>query len=122
MVNEWNGRGFRICLERVPWLPLYRVRGQDAYKAGGSPDRRVESLREVLANLACKLRHLLVHVRSWLSSWSSGRVATGYGVVLLCRPWRHCSLDGGSSAVLCNAVSVVAFIIVSWFPGASYPK
>jgi hypothetical protein len=32
----------------VPWLPLYRVQGQ--------------GLREVLANLACKLRRLMEHV------------------------------------------------------------
>jgi hypothetical protein len=41
------------------WVPLYRVRGQGIYKGKGSPDRRVMSLREVLANLACKLRHLM---------------------------------------------------------------
>jgi hypothetical protein len=52
----------------VSWLPLYRVWGQGAYKGGGSLDRRVVSLREVLANLACKLRHLVVHVYAWLSS------------------------------------------------------
>ena len=92
------------------------------YKSGGSPDQRVESLREGLANLACKLRRLPVHVRSWLSSWSSSHVAVGCDVVLLCRLWRHCSLDGGSSAVLCNAVSVMAFVIVSWFPVVSYLK
>ena len=109
-------------LERVPWLSLYRVRGQGAYKLGGSPNRRVESLREGLANIACKLRYLLVHVRSWLSSWSSGRVAIGCGVALLCQPWWHCSLDDDSSVVLCNMVSIVAFVIVSWFLGASYLK
>ena len=89
---------------------------------GGSPDRRVESLREGLANLTCKLRCLLVHVRSWPSSWSSSHVAAGCDVVLLCRLWQHFSLDGGPSAVLCNVVSVMAFVIVSLFPGASYPK
>ena len=99
------------CLEWVPWLSLYRVRGQGAYKAGGSPNRRVESLREVLANLACKLRRLLVHVRSWLSSWSSGHIATGCGVVLPYQPWRHYSLDNDSSIVLCNEVSVVPSVI-----------
>ena len=46
-------------LRGVPWLPLYRVRGQGLYKAGGSPDRRVVSLREVLANLGCKLHRLV---------------------------------------------------------------
>jgi hypothetical protein len=30
----------------VPWLPLYRVRGQGKYKEEGSPDRGVVSLRE----------------------------------------------------------------------------
>ena len=45
-----------------PWLPLYRVRGQGLLQRGGSLDRGVESLREVLTNLACKLRHLLVSV------------------------------------------------------------
>ena len=43
----------------VPWLPLYRAWGQGVYKEEGSPDRRVVSLREVLANLACKLRRLV---------------------------------------------------------------
>ena len=32
--------------ERVPWLPLYRVRGQVKYKEGGSPDRGIVSPRE----------------------------------------------------------------------------
>jgi hypothetical protein len=49
----------------VPWLPLYRIRGQGIYKAVGSPDRRIMSLREGLANLACKLCCLEVHVRAW---------------------------------------------------------
>jgi hypothetical protein len=49
-------------LRWVPWLSLYRVQGQGIYKGGGSPDRRVVSLREVLSNLACKLCHLLMHV------------------------------------------------------------
>ena len=31
---------------RMPWRPLYRVRGQCMYKKGGSPDRGVVSLRE----------------------------------------------------------------------------
>ena len=61
-----------------PWLPLQR---------GGSPDRRVESLREVLANLACKLRRLVMLARAWLSSWSCGHVTAGSDVVLLCWPW-----------------------------------
>ena len=46
----------------VPWPPLYRVRGQGSLQRGGFPDQRVESLREVLASLAYKLRHLLVSV------------------------------------------------------------
>ena len=58
----------------VPWLSLYRVRGQGLIQRGGSPDRRVMSLREVLTNLACKLRHLLVFVQAWPSSWSCGHV------------------------------------------------
>jgi hypothetical protein len=41
---------------------LYRVRGQSLYKAVGSPDRRVISLRESLANLACKLRRLVEYI------------------------------------------------------------
>ena len=64
MVNEWNGRGCEFPLRWVPWLPLYRVQGQDAYKVIGFPDRGVMCLREGLANLACKLRHLLVRVWS----------------------------------------------------------
>jgi hypothetical protein len=40
-------------------------------------------------------------------------VAAGCDVVLLCWPWRHCSLDDGLLAVLCNLVFVVAFVIVS---------
>ena len=102
MVNEWNGRGFRMSLERVPWLPLYR----------GSPDRRVVSLRKVLANLA-KLCHLVEHVRAWLSSWSSGHITARCDMALLCWPWWHYILDGGSSVVLCIIVSAVAFVIAS---------
>ena len=67
-----------------PWLPLYRVRGQGSLQRGGSPDRRVESLKEVIANLACKLRRLLMLALAWLSSWSCGHVAAGSDVVLLC--------------------------------------
>ena len=55
-------------LRWVPWLTLYRVRGQDVYKEEDSPDRRVMSLREVLTNLACKLCHLVEYVWAWLSS------------------------------------------------------
>jgi len=49
-------------LRWVPWLRLYRVQGQGLKQRGGSPDGRVVRLREVLTNLACKLRHLLVFV------------------------------------------------------------
>ena len=68
----------------VPWLPLYRVWGQGLIQRGGSPDQRVVSLREVLTNLACKLRRLLVSVRAWSSSWSCGHVAAERDEVLLC--------------------------------------
>jgi hypothetical protein len=40
------------------------------------------SLREDLANLACKLCHLGVHFRTWLSSQSYGLVAAWCGMVL----------------------------------------
>jgi hypothetical protein len=43
-------------------------------------------------------------------------------MALLCWLWWHYSLVGGSSAVLGNAVSIMDFIIVSWFLEASYPK
>jgi hypothetical protein len=56
------------CLKMVLWLPLYRVQGQDIYKAVGSPDQRVMSLRKGLTNLACKLHRLELHVQTWLSS------------------------------------------------------
>jgi hypothetical protein len=36
----------------------------------------------------------------------------GCDVALQCQPWWHCSLDGGPLAILCNVVSVVAFVIV----------
>ena len=65
----------------VPWLPLYRVQGQGLYKAVGSSDRRVMSLREVLANLACKLRHLVEHLWAWLSSWPYVHVIAGCDMV-----------------------------------------
>jgi hypothetical protein len=51
-----------VVLRWVPWLPLYRVWGQGLIQIIGSPDRRVESLREVLRKLAYKLHHLLVFV------------------------------------------------------------
>jgi hypothetical protein len=48
-------------LGRVPWLPLYRVRGQAMYKELGSPDWAVVSLREgKLAILACKEGYLVL--------------------------------------------------------------
>jgi hypothetical protein len=49
-------------LRWVPWLPLYRVRGQGLIQRIGSPDRRVERLREVQPKLAYKIHHLLVFV------------------------------------------------------------
>ena len=104
----------------VPWLLLYRVQGQGLYKAVGSPDRWVVSLREVLANLAYKLRRFVVHVRAWLLSRSYGHVEVGCGVVLLCRPWQHCWHGGVSPAILCDVVSAIVFVITSWFPRASY--
>jgi hypothetical protein len=69
---------------RVSWLPLYRVQGQGVYKEEGSPDRRVVSLREVLANLAYKLCHLVEYIWMWLSSWSCGHDTTWCDMVLLC--------------------------------------
>ena len=38
-------------------------------------------------------------------------------MVLLCRPWWHYRHGGGSPAVLCDVVSIVAFVITSWSPG-----
>jgi len=90
------------------------------YKAVGSPDQRVMSLRESLANLACKLRYLVVHVWAWLSSWSCGHVAAWCDMVLLCRSWQHYRHGGGSPAVLCNVILATVFVIASSFPGASY--
>jgi hypothetical protein len=71
-----------------PWMPLYRVRGQGLLQRGGSPDRRVMCLREVLTNLAYKLRRLLVFVWAWPSSWSYGHIATERDMVSLCRSWQ----------------------------------
>jgi hypothetical protein len=104
-----------------PWLPLYRVWGQGLLQREGSLDREVESPREVLANLACKLRLLLVFAKAWLSSWSCGHVAPGADMVLLCWPWQHCSHSDGSSAVLSNTTPIVVFAVVSRFPRVSYP-
>jgi hypothetical protein len=72
------------CPRWEPWLPLYRVRGQGLLQREGSPDRGVESPREVLTNLDYKLHHLLVFVRVWLSSWSYGHITIGANMVLLC--------------------------------------
>jgi hypothetical protein len=80
----------------------------------------VVSLRESLANLACKLCRLVVHVWMWLSSRSYGHVAAWCDVVLLCRPWWHYRHGGGSLAVLCNVVSAMVFVIASWFSSVSY--
>jgi hypothetical protein len=49
-------------MERMPRLSLYRVRDQSMYKEEGSSNREVISLREGLANLACKLRRLVKYV------------------------------------------------------------
>jgi hypothetical protein len=103
-----------------PWLPLYRVRGQGAYKDKGSPDRRVVSLREVLANLSCKLRCLVENVWAWFSSWSCGHVKAWCVMVLLCWLWQHYRHAGGLPAVLCDVVSTVVFVIFSWLSRASY--
>jgi hypothetical protein len=80
--EEWD----RI-LRWEPWPPLYRVWVQGSLQREGSLDRRVESLREVLANLACKLRRVLMLARVWLSSWSCGYIMVGSDMVLLCRSW-----------------------------------
>ena len=104
----------------VPWLPLYRVRGQGSYKAVDSPDRRVVSLREGLANLACKLCRLVEYARTWLSSLSCGHVAAWSGAVLLRRLWWYCRHGGGALAILCDVISAMVFVIISWFPRASY--
>ena len=84
MLNEYNGRGCPFSLEMGALAALIWSLRLGLIQRGGSSDRRVESLREGLANLGCKLRHLLVHVRSWLSSWSSSHVAVGFDVVVLC--------------------------------------
>jgi hypothetical protein len=47
------------------------------------PDRRVEILREVLTNLACKLRRLLMLTRAWLLSWSCGHVVAERDNILI---------------------------------------
>ena len=89
------------------------------YREGGSPDRWVVSLREVLANLACKLHHLMEYVWAWLLSWSCGHVVAWCDVVLLCQPWRY--MHGGDLlAILCDVVLAMVFVIISMFPGASY--
>jgi len=80
------------------------------YKEEGSPNRRIVSLRESLANLACKLRHLAVPVWAWLSSWSCGHIVAWCDMVLLYWAWQHCRHGSGLPAILCNVVSVVVFI------------
>jgi len=35
-------------------------------------------------------------------------------------PWQHCRHAGGSLVVLYDMVSAMVFVIVSWFPRASY--
>jgi hypothetical protein len=55
------------------------------YREGGSPDRRAMILREVLANLACKLHRLVVHNWAWLSSCSCGHGST-IGTMVVCQP------------------------------------
>ena len=62
MVNEWNGRGCECHHEMGALAALNGVRGQGLYKEEVPPDRGVKSLREDLANLACKLRCLMEHV------------------------------------------------------------
>jgi hypothetical protein len=104
-------------MERMPRLSLYRVRDQSMYKEEGSPNREVVSLREGLDNLACKLHCLVKYVWTWLSLWSCAHVAVRCGVVLLCRSWRHYRHDGGSPVVLCDVVSVMAFVIASCLLG-----
>jgi hypothetical protein len=72
----------------------------------------------VLANLACKLRRLVMNAWPWLPSWSCAHVAAWCGVVLLYRPWWHCRHGISSPAVLCDVVFVVAFVI-AWSPGGT---
>jgi hypothetical protein len=55
-------------LDGCPGYPYIEFRARACYKEEGSPNRRVMSLREDLANLACKLCRLVVHVWAWLSS------------------------------------------------------
>jgi hypothetical protein len=67
-------------LGRVPWLPLYRVRGQVTYREIGSPDGVVVSMRErKLAILACKEGYLVL---------ASTYVRPGVVVVIILCP-RH---------------------------------
>ena len=65
---------------------LIESSGPGLVQRGGSPDRGVKSLREGLANLACKLHHLVVHIRAWLSSRSYGHAMAQCDMVLLCQP------------------------------------
>jgi hypothetical protein len=52
-----------MSLDRSHGCPCIEFGAKAHYKEEVPPDRRVESLREVLANLACKLRHLLCSPR-----------------------------------------------------------
>ena len=111
-------------LGRVPWLPLYRIQGQDMYKELGSPDRAVVSLREgKLAILSCKDDRLVLasmYVRTWLSSWSCAHIAAWGGMVLQCWLWWHYWHVGGSLAVLCDVVSPCPLSLSPGLLGASY--
>ena len=44
--KPYYGENELKMIEKMPWLPLYRVRGQSMYKEEGSPDRGVMRLRE----------------------------------------------------------------------------
>jgi hypothetical protein len=110
-----------MSLDRSHGCPCIEFGAKAHYKEEVPPDRRVESLREVLANLACKLQRLLMLAGACLPSRSCGHVAAGSNAVLLCWPWQHYSRGDSSSVVLCNAVSIVVFVVVSRFLRASYP-
>jgi hypothetical protein len=53
---------------------------------------------------------------------SCAHIVVWCGVVLLCWSWWHCRHDGGSPAVPCDVVSIVAFIIASYSPRAAVPE
>jgi hypothetical protein len=75
----------KMSRDGSPSCPYTEFGARVCYKEG-FPDRGVKSPREVLTNLTCKLRRLLVFIEAWLSSWSYGHVAGGADMVLLCRP------------------------------------